>query len=362
MTAQPLRICVIGSSRHPVAEPFAGGLEAHTHALVRGLQRRGHEVSLFARSGSDPTLGITSLDVAEFCASPVSLRDTNSPSADWMSDHHAYLSLMLELADAGRDRYDVVHNNSLHHLPVAMARAVGVPMVTTLHTPPLPWLESALALGSSSSRFVAVSGHCARSWSATVSSRVVHNGVDTDAWAFGDGGGPAVWTGRFVPEKAPHEAIDAARAAGVPLRLAGPIGDAGYYDRSVAPRLGPDAMHVGHLGHRDLAALVGSASVALVTPAWDEPYGLVAAEAMACGTPVAAYARGALSELVDPASGVLVPPGDVAALAAGLLAARELPRRPVRDSIVARFGIDRMVDAYEEVYRGLLREPDEAVL
>ena len=352
--SRPLRICVIGSSRFPVAEPFAGGLEAHTHGLVRGLQRRGHEVSLFARAGSDRALGVTELDVADFVASPVSLLDVNAPASDWMSDHHAYLSLMLDLARDGSARFDVVHNNSLHHLPVAMARAVPVPMVTTLHTPPLPWLESALALGTSASRFVAVSDHCAAAWSSVVASEVVHNGVDPGLWRFGDGGGHAVWTGRLVPEKAPHEAIDACRAAGVPLRLAGPVGDAEYYDRQVRPRLGDGAVHIGHLAHREVVELVRSAGVALVTPAWDEPYGLVAAEAMACGTPVAAYARGALPELVTPETGVLVAPGDVAGLAAGLLRARSLPRGPVRAAVLARFTVDRMIDAYDDLYRGLV--------
>ncbi len=359
-SVESLRVCVIGSSRHPVGEPFAGGLEAHTHGLVKQLAERGHEVSLFARAGTDPGLGARELEVPHFVPSETSLRDVNSPPAGWMADHHAYLSLMLDLVSHGAERYDVVHNNSLHHLPVAMARAVPVPMVTTLHTPPLPWLESALALGESTSTFAAVSEHCRSAWSDTVQSTVVHNGVDPDLWTFGGGGSGAFWSGRITPEKAPHEAVDACRLAGVELHLAGPVSDPAYFDAELRPRLGQDATYLGHLPHRALVEQVRRAGVAVVTPAWDEPYGLVAAEAMSCGTPVAAYSRGALPELVGPSTGRLAAPGDVAGLASAILGARCLPRPAVRRATIGRFSLDSMVDAYEALYAQLLELPGAA--
>ena len=159
------------------------------------------------------------------------------PADDWMSEHHAYLGLMLDLMDSAL--YDVVHNNSLHHLPVAMARTLSCPLVTTLHTPPTPWLESAIAAGPCPVHFVAVSRFTAAAWRHTVASpRVIRNGVDTGFWRPGTGGERLVWFGRLVPEKGPDLAIAAARHAGVPLRLAGPISDPGFFDRHVAPLLG----------------------------------------------------------------------------------------------------------------------------
>ena len=348
-----LRICLIAAARYPIREPFAGGLEALTHALAAELGRRGHQVTVFAAPGSDPGLQVEELAVPTFDPSSAARADVNAPSDLWMAEHHAYLGLMLDLARDGR-RFDVIHNNSLHHLPVAMAPALTTPLVTTLHTPPVPWLESAAALAPDSAVFTAVSAHTAAAWAHAVACTAILNGVDVRRWRPGPGGGPAVWTGRLVPEKAPHQAIDAARIAGVPLVLAGPAPDEAYFEREIAPRLGPTAVHVGHLDHDALVRLLGRASVALVTPAWDEPYGLVAAEAMACATPVAAYARGALPEVIAPGAGELARPGDVDDLARAVRAARGLDRARVRRHAEQHCSLDRMVDDYERLYATLV--------
>jgi glycosyltransferase involved in cell wall biosynthesis len=349
-----MRICLIASSRFPVTEPFAGGLEAHTAMLATELTRRGHEVSLFAAAGSDVVTDTHTLDVDAFVPSAEARADVGASPVQWMQEHHAYLSLMLRLAGRDAGRFDVVHNNSLHHLPVAMASMIGAPVVTTLHTPPTAWLESAIAFAPASARFVSVSRHTARAWQHAVDSVVVPNGVDTDAWTQGPGGADAVWFGRLVPEKAPHLAIRAARLAGLPLTLAGPAMDPRYFADEVEPLLGDGVRYAGHLDQSQLVRLVGDSRVTLVSPSWDEPYGLVAAESLACGTPVAAFARGAIAEILDATCGRLAAPDDVTQLADAARAASLLPRDAARERAVRHCSLGAMVDGYEAVYDDVL--------
>jgi len=184
--------------------------------------------------------------------------------------------------------------------------------------------------------------------------RVIPNGVDLRSWRQGPGGTGAVWTGRLVAEKAPHLAIDAARLAGMPLRLLGPAHDPAYFDGMIRPRLGGSVEYLGHGTVAELADAVGSAAVAVVTPTWDEPFGLVVAEALACGTPVAGFAMGALVELVDSSTGRLARCGDVAGLADAMRAAAELDRDGCRARAREHFSVERMVDGYESWFAELL--------
>lgn len=350
---RPLRICLVASCRFPIGQPFTGGLESMTWHLARELIRRGHEVSVFAAPGSDPSLGVIELAVGTLPDHPGRL-DVGAPAAVEVAEHHAYLSLMLELAGREGARFDLLHNNSLHYLPVAMAPSLPMPMLTTLHTPPLWWLESAVQLDRGVSSFAAVSHFTSQSWSPIVDSSCIPNGVDVSMWPAGPGGDAAVWSGRVVAEKAPHEAIVAARRAGHPIVLAGPILDADYFRDAVQPLLSPDATYVGHLDQSDLAELVGRSAVAVVTPVWDEPYGLVAAEALACGTPVAAYARGGLPEVIAPGTGRLAAPGDTDMLAAAIRAAAGLDRARCREHASKNLSLSRMVDLYEDLYTELV--------
>ncbi|SNT29927.1 glycosyltransferase [Rhodococcoides kyotonense] len=357
MSTDRLHIALVASNRFPIRQPFAGGLEAHTWHLAHSLSKAGHDVTLFAGPGSDPALNSTFIDVQVLELSPQARGDVSMPSDMFMSDHHAYLRLMLQLA-ADTD-YDVVHNHSLHYLPIAMARTLATPVLTTLHTPPTPWIESAVAASDGvGTRFAAVSRHTASMWNGIIDEiDIVQNGVNVHDWPEGSGGPYLAWSGRFTPEKGPHLAIQAAERAGYPIRLAGPISDPHYFAREIEPRLGDGVTYAGHLEQSELAALVGGAAAALVTPTWDEPYGLVVAEALACGTPVAAFARGGIPEIVTPDCATLVPAGDVAALAAAIPRTVALSRKVARQHAIRRCSAETMLDAYVHLYRGMITRP-----
>ena len=361
-----LRIALIASNRFPIRQPFAGGLEAHVWHLARALADRGHHVSLFAASGSDPDIRCETLTVRDLALSEAAQADTSMPATTFMADHHAYLTLMLALARS--PKFDVIHNHSLHHLPVAMAPMLSTPMLTTVHTSPTPWLESALkATGGTGTELAAVSRHTAAAWRAVVGHiAVVPNGVDLRRWPVGAGGPRLVWFGRITPEKAPHMAIEAAQRTRMPLVLAGPVSDPSYFAARVAPHLHGDIRYAGHLNQRQLATLVGAAAAALVTPMWDEPYGLVVAEAMSCGTPVVAFDRGGVPELVGSTGGRLVAPGDVTAMAQAIPTVIRLPRSQVRHHAVRRCSLTSMLNAYLTLYRQMIDDvsegPDDRLL
>lgn len=357
----PLRIGIIAHLKYPIAEPFAGGLEMHTHLLARTLRDRGHAVTVFASVRSEFGLGL------EAICTETSLDDVGTAEATdvaFFKEHHAYLSLMNGLRD--RD-FDIIHNNSLHYLPVTLADTLPMPMVTTLHTPPFCWLESGIRLCKANDHaFVAVSKSVGQLWEHVAKAEeVILNGIDLDKFSYQPQPDPnayLVWYGRIVPEKGLHFAIEAARQIGLPLRIAGPILDREYYRMHIAPQVDANIIHVGHLDHTELARLVGGARAFLCTPLWDEPYGLVVAEALACGVPVAAFARGAIPEILDASCGALAEPDNVASLAEAGLAALRLERSACRQRAERTCDAARMVDGYEALYRHRisLRHPGPA--
>lgn len=351
-----LRVVVVAHPRHPVAEPFAGGMESHTWHLCRELTSLGVHTTLFAPEGSDPSVATELRTYAPMVLSTTARRDVTRPSDLDLYQHHA---VTQAIAAIGAERLgDVVHNQSLHYLPIVTA-ALLPPMVTTLHTPPFSWLESAIRTGGRLSTFAAVSRFIGDEFAAVLAEppRVIHNGVDTDAFSYGPGGETMVWTGRFVAEKAPHLAVEVARRTGRPLRLMGPISDPSYFDALIRPALGHGVEYLGHLDRVDVARELGRSSVSLVTSVWPEPFGLTAAEAICCGTPVVGFRVGGLGEVIgDRRLGTLVPVGDSAAMAAAVDATAALDRTVVSGLARQRFSLGTMARAYLSLFEELIAE------
>ncbi len=347
-----LRIAVIAPSRFPVAEPFAGGQESFVWHLCATLRARGAQVVLYAPAGSDPSICDELQAFPPVTLSDASWMDTTCPPPEEIGSHLAYLWAMQQLRH--RVDIDVVHNHSLHHYPVALADLVPAPMLTTLHTPPFGWLEVCAQLAGERHVFTGVSAFLAAQWS-TLSARirVVHNGVDPARFPPGPGGEALAWVGRITPEKAPHLTIRAALRSGRPLRIAGPVSDKEYAATHVFPAIdGVRVQYAGHLSGRELAAFYGSSAATLVTPDWPEPFGLVAAESLMCGTPVVALARGGLTEIVRPGlNGALVDDPDE--LAGGVAIVDSLDRAQIRTAAERHLSVDVMMDSYLRLYQGL---------
>ncbi|WP_353649198.1 glycosyltransferase [Nakamurella sp. A5-74] len=353
MTVAAPHLAVLAHPRHPVAEPFAGGMESHTWHLCKELTALGAHTTLYAPRGSDQSIASELRTYPELTLSATAARDETRPSDLELYQHHALMSAVAEIA--ADSRIDAVHNQTLHYLPIATS-ALLPPMVTTLHTPPFSWLESAIRTGGRGTGFVAVSRYIADEFSELLATpaHVIHNGVDTALFRPGPGGDDLAWTGRMVPEKAPHLAIDAARAAGRPLSLMGPIGDREYFDLQVRPRLGGTIDYLGHLDRRGVAAVLQQSAACLMTSVWPEPFGLSAAEAVCCGTPVIGFRVGGLGEVIcRPELGSLVTAWDVPAMAAAVDRVVDLDRTATAATAARLFSLRRMASEYLELFAGL---------
>ena len=346
-----MKIAVLAHLKYPIAEPYAGGLEMHTHLLVRTLQRRGHAVTLFASAGSDPALApVTMCD-----PTGIAHGDLDREAVIHRIERTAYRA-MMDLIGAGD--FDLVHNNALDDLPLRASAKIDLPWVTVLHLAPFDSLVGGVKAATSRMAFVVVSPSLAQEWSDVVpDAQVVGNGIDLSTFVYSaqpDSPPHAIWSGRIVPEKGLHLAIDAARLAGLPLHFAGPKPDPDYWETAIAPRLGPDLIDLGHLSHRNLAEHLGRAQVAIVSPRWEQAFGLVVAEALACGTPVAAFRRGAMADIIDASCGRLATPDVAMDLAVAIQEAADLSRRGCRDRAEALFDVETMTDRYLGVYQSIV--------
>ncbi|MGU3390836.1 glycosyltransferase [Sphingomonas sp. M1A8_2b] len=343
----PLRIAVIAHLRHPIAMPFMGGMEAHCHQLVTALIARGHDVTLFASGDSDPVLQLHPIAERHYEAVLPWAQWHGTPELTAFQDvafRHAWDVI------SGSD-FDIVHNNTMHPTLHILAKRDCKPMVTSLHVPPFAGLADSIGANAAAwmRQTTTSQAHLATWWSAPPeTATVVHNGIDTSRWRFRPAGNArAVWAGRITPNKGTAVALEAARLADMKLDVIGPVDCMDYFTDQVAPLLDHRRVYHGLLGGQTLVDAVGSASVLLSTPMWDEPFGLIAAEALACGVPVAALDRGAMREVVGDC-GVLAT--DAPSLANAISRSVALSRTACRDRVERLFSLTSMVAGYERSY------------
>lgn len=351
-----MRIAQIAPPFQSVPPSGYGGTELVVSLLTEELVRRGHDVTLFA-SGDSTTSArlIPTVDTALWRDD-----DVRDPLVYWA------ITAGLAWGRAADGDFDVVHSHLDFH-GFTCASLVSTPTVTTLHgrldLPDLPRLYARFPTMpvvsiSNSQRSPLPSAN----WAGTV-----YNAVDMDRLAFNPRGGKYLaWLGRISPEKGLDRAIAIARQAGLPLKVGArlPLKDTTdpnvrvdweYYEGVVKPLL--DAGHVelvGEVGCDEKSEFLGNA-LALLNPIdWPEPYGLVMAEALACGTPVVARRRGSVPEVVSDGRTGLIGETDEE-LARLCRRIHEVDRATCRHEAMHRFAPALMADGYERVYRSLLR-------
>jgi glycosyltransferase involved in cell wall biosynthesis len=350
-----MKIAIVAPLVSAIREPQGGGSQAFVSDLARGLTKRGHEVHVYAATGSEiPGVTVIDTGVDHKALAGTLYRAVTPASRDHDSAAGAFGRLYSILR---RSRYDLVHNHAFDAPAIGLASSLTAPVVHTLHLPPEPAISAALrdaASGRQPPAVATVSAFQAAAWSqVTQVDAVLPPYVPTQVipWSpvAGDG---ALFAGRLSPEKGAAEAIDIARLAGLEIDVYGDTYDSVYDQEQIGPRRAMDGVRV-HAGvaRSSLWLAMARAAVVLCPAQWDEPFGMAAAEAQACGTPVIAFRRGGLAEVIaDGVTGFLVAPGDLTAAADGARRATGISRPACRAHAERHLDLDRSLDAHEQLY------------
>jgi glycosyltransferase involved in cell wall biosynthesis len=340
-----MRIAQVSPLYESCPPQLYGGTERVVSYLTEELVRQGHHVTLFA-SGDSQTHAVLrppcdrALRLDPRCKDPI--------------PHHL---VMLNQVARSADQFDIIHFHAdFLHFP--LFAPLWSKAVTTAHgrldLPDLPPLFREFPMMPLTSISDAQRAPLPQAnWIGTV-----YHGLPTDLYAAGSGeGGYLAFIGRISPEKGVDKAIEIARRSGIPLKIAAKVdkADIAYYNSKIKRLLkGPGIEFIGEIGERDKGAFLGNAMALLFPIDWPEPFGLVAIEAMANGTPVIARRRGAVPEVVDDGvTGVVVDSIDEAV--AAVPSALALDRRAVRRHFEQRFSVERMASDYIALYSEVLR-------
>ncbi len=349
-----LRIALVAPLVTTISEPQQGGSQALLADLAVGLTEHGHDVDVYAATGSViPGAHVidTAIDSATL-ADALIRQDRPRRSVGALGEAYEHVFRMVEDGE-----YDVVHSHGFDPPALRRARAGRARIIHTIHLP--PEREAAAALreaqqGSEPGIVVGVSASQARAWSSLVRfDRVVRNGVPVGRIPWSDQPGSGlIFAGRLSAEKGAAAAIEIALMSNERIDLYGTAYDEDYA-RALWRRHEGDPSVTFHeaLPRVELWPKLASVRAVLCPSEWEEPFGLVAAEAQAAGTPVIAFARGGLREVVDDAvTGFLVAPGDVEQASASVRLVGSLDRRRCRQHAVDDLNLDACLAGYEALY------------
>jgi glycosyltransferase involved in cell wall biosynthesis len=338
-----VRIAVLAPISWRVPPRHYGPWELFSSILTEGLVARGHEVTLFATGDSQTSDVLSSVAPRGW---------SEDPSLDPKVAECLHISAVFERAA----EFDIIHN-SFDFLPLTYSGLTSTPVITTIHGFSSPQIVPVYEKYDERTFYVAISEadrHPSLKYLATI-----HHGIETERFTFSpDAGSYLAFFGRIHRDKGLVAAIDTANETGIPLRIAGIVQDELYFKREIAPRLDGDRVQfIGPVRAEDRSSFLGGALALLHLIDFDEPFGFSVVEAMACGTPVIAFDRGSMSEIIrEESTGFVV--NDVKAAAEAARRIGELDREAVRADTVRRFDSNRMVDEYIVAYRRALVESD----
>lgn len=342
-----MRIGLLAPPWAPVPPRLYGGIELVVDRLARGFQEAGHDVILF-------TTGDSTCDVPR-------LWDLETSEGGRIGAGVPELRHVLAGYEALRSTCDIVHDHSVLGPFVARDIAPGLPVITTIHGELDAYLTPIYERLAATVPLIAISFAQRQPAPHLPIKRVIHHGIDADDFPFGDGLGDhegeyLLFLGRMDESKGAHRAAAAARKAGMRLLMAAKMRDPSehaYFKEMVEPLLGHGVEYLGEVPHERKLELLAGARALLFPIRWNEPFGLVMIEAMACGTPVLAFPEGAAPEVVrDGVTGFLC--RDEADMAEAVGRTQELQRGACRAAVEGYFSTERMVADHIAAFETLL--------
>lgn len=346
-----MRIAILAPPYLPVPPPLYGGTEKIVSLLTEGLVERGHDVTLFASGDSKTSAKLSSIFPKALGNSGLTKGDVAKP----LAHYHACYQRASE--------FDIIHSHG-QYLSLPEAEGVKTPMVFTWHGSFYPGETTeekrATLQKYKHLNYISISNNQRGGLPELHYVATVYNALDTSEYAFvSTPGDYLLWIGRMSPKKGALDAIRTAKKLGIRLEMAAAIDpiDRPYFESEIKPHIdGKNVIYHGEVGHDAVAELYGGALSTLYPISWHEPFGLVMAESMACGTPVVAYDIGSVAEIVrDGLTGYVIDPSaGFEGLADAVKRIGSIDRRTCRTYAEQHFDKDRMVADYEAVYQNII--------
>ncbi|WP_027157492.1 glycosyltransferase family 4 protein [Methylobacter luteus] len=346
-----MKIAQVAPLHESVPPKAYGGTERVVHYLTEALVQQGHEVTLFASADSRTSAKLHAVIPEALRLAP--------EKRDPMACHMLQLAQVSNIAES----FDIIHfHTDYFHFP--LSRKMRTPQVTTLHgrldLPDLkPLFDEFLDMP-----VISIANHQREPLSMARWTDTVYNGIPVDLYDFqANAGDYLAFLGRISPEKGAEAAIEIALRAGMPLKMAAKIDvvDREYFETRIRPHLDhPLIEFIGEVDEQGKNELLGGAKALLFPIAWQEPFGLVMIEAMACGTPIIAYPRGSVAEVMtDGVSGYIVESEEEAVSAIARI--DQIDRGVCRRYFEQRFSADRMAKNYVNAYQKLMVQQENAL-
>jgi glycosyltransferase involved in cell wall biosynthesis len=361
-----MKILVASLLKRAVNEKTLSSRPRIIYELVNGLVKKGHQVSILGTADSQIPGAIT---IPIIDKSFVELPAFENP---FYAETSFLIRLTKKIEEIGND-FDIVHNHTYpEFINLLIADKIKTPMVTTIHAQATSELDEVLSLFNNT-YFVSISEAHKKLFQKTKIFKVVYNGIDTNIYSYQEKKDDyLLWLGRlskaknpdgsFMDPKGVKWAIKLAQETNSKLLMSGNIEDMNFFNTDVKPHLNDKIQWIGPLSSEliltkpEIASLMQKAKVFLMTINWYEPFGLVMAEAMSCGTPVIGFDRGAVSELiVEGKTGFVVPPEKgIGGLKEALNKINQIKPQDCRDHVVKNFSTQTMVDNYEKTYQEII--------